>query len=74
MVTRPIQQTVRTRTHVCQDRLGIVVFGAEAVALATGLIPTISHGVKRLPTAGRVLAWAGVTLWLFDHWVTSRRF
>lgn len=46
--------------------------GYEATALATGLAPTITELMWRLPPSRRALVLVGVAVWTVDHFFNDR--
>lgn len=44
----------------------------EAVAITTRRIPTLSHGMSRLPLIARAAVWGAAALVLTDHFFTRR--
>lgn len=60
--------------HPVADAVGTVLSGWEFLALAFGVVPTISFCVKGRSLPARFVIWGVASAWLFDHWVTQRRF
>lgn len=54
-------------------RLALMILAWEAAGILPGRTPTISAVVRRQRPTVRVALWSATVVWLFDHWVTRRR-